>query len=118
MKKLMSEKLPTHLLVSAQIRTAAQQGIAITIIRKGDPSSGALLLEINRLDGTAEILTQMWMDDERVWTSHGEPLPEKEADALAAEQASFDPDLWLIEIEDKKGRAWFPGKIVEDPSCF
>jgi len=37
---------------------------------------------------------------------------------LAAEQASFDPDLWLIEIEDKKGRAWFPGKIVEDPSCF
>ncbi len=110
----MSEKLPTHLIVNAQIRTAARQGINITILRKGDPSSGALLLKINRLDDMAEILTQMWIDDERVWTPHGAPMPEREADELAAEQASFDPDLWLIEIEDKQGRVWFPGRIIEE----
>jgi hypothetical protein len=29
-----------------------------------------------------------------------------------ARQADIDPDAWLIEIEDKQGRIWFPGKVV------
>ena len=37
---------------------------------------------------------------------------EKDADAYLAQQAKTDPDAWLIEIEDKQGRVWFPGKVV------
>lgn len=101
------------MLVSAQIKIAAAQGVSIMILRKGDPTSGALLLKINHLNDKAEIYTQMWMDNARVWTAHGPPIDEREADEIAQEQASYDPDLWLIEIEDKKGRIWFPGKIIK-----
>lgn len=108
------ETLPTDLRISAQIRIAAAQGISIMVVHKGDPSSGAISLKINRLDGTAEILSQIRLDGELVWIPSGEgkPLPECEADAYLAQQVEFDPDLWVIEVEDKQGRHWFPEKIV------
>lgn len=107
--------LPTHMLVTAQIRTAAQNGVAITVLRKGDPMSGSILLKINRLDGNAEVLCQIWMDEERVWTpAHVPPvMPDREADDFLWGEAENDPDLWLIEVEDKEGRSWFPGRIVD-----
>jgi hypothetical protein len=39
-------------------------------------------------------------------------MTESIADAYLKHQASIDPDAWLIEIEDKQGRVWFPGKVV------
>lgn len=107
--------MPTHMLVSAQIRTGAQNGVVITVLRKGDPMSGSILQKINRLDGTVELLCQIWMDEERVWTPAMQPpvTDEKTADAFMAKEADMDPDLWLIEVEDKEGRSWFPGKIVD-----
>ena len=106
--------LPTDLRISAQIRIAAAQGISMMVVHKGDPTSGSICLKINRLDGTAEILSQIRMEDELVWVraGTGDIIPEREADAYLDEQTSFDPDLWVIEVEDKQGRHWFPEKIV------
>ncbi len=108
------DRLPTHLLVGAQIRQAATQGIPIVIIRRGDPQSGALLLKINRLDGTAHVLMQVRQNEELVWSpaDRQDPLPEAQADALLTRQGGYDPDLWLIEIEDRSGNHWFPGKRI------
>jgi len=110
----MDDSLPTDLRIAAQIRIAAAQGIPMVIVHKGEPSSGSICLKINRLDGTAEILGQIRIEDELVWTpaSNGAPMPEREADAYLAEQCTFDPDLWVVEIEDKAGRHWFPERIV------
>lgn len=104
-------RLPVALVIGAQIRTAAQQGIPIVIVRRGDAQSGAILLKINRLDGTAHVLMQARQNGVLVWTPFGknDPLPETEADQLFMKQADFDPDLWLIEVEDRAGRHWFPG---------
>lgn len=82
------------------------------VLRKGDPTSGAILLKVNLLNGRAMIYSQTWMDESRVWISHGDPLDERESDQNAFEEAIFDPDIWLIEIEDKQGRLWFPGKVI------
>jgi hypothetical protein len=111
----MSEtRLATDLYVSAHIRTASRANVPMTVIRKGDASSGSLILKINLLNGTARVLIEARYDDARVWTpaTQTDPMNEREADAYLAKQAEIDPDAWLIEIEDKQGRIWFPGKLV------
>jgi hypothetical protein len=110
----MSERLATDLYVSAHIRVASREGVPMIVIRKGDPSSGSLILKINLLTGFARVLVEARYDGARVWTpaTHTDPMPERDADAYLDHQAQVDPDAWLIEIEDKQGRTWFPGKIV------
>ncbi len=110
----MSDDLPTDLWIAAQRKIAAQAGIPLTVIRKGDPYRGSLLVKINLLDGRAEVLTQIRLEDELAWSPVHEdgPVPEAEADAYLACQAAFDPDLWVVEVEDRKGRLWFPGRVI------
>jgi hypothetical protein len=110
----MMRGLPTDLLIDAQRRVAEREGVPMTVVRRGYNGSGAILLKINRLDGTARVLSQIRSDDELVWSpvSRADPMDEKDADAYLEKQGRIDPDLWIIEIEDKQGRHWFPGKVV------
>lgn len=106
--------LPTDFMISAQIRTAAREGVPITIVRHGHDGCGTIVLKINRLDGTARVLTQVRYGDEMVWSPVGKIDPMLDADAERAmiQQANMDPDAWLVEVEDKQGRIWFPGKVI------
>jgi hypothetical protein len=110
----MSDRLSTDLYVSAHARQAQRENVPMTVIRKGDPSSGSLILKIYLLNGMARVLIEARYEDNRVWTPAlpQDPMPEREADAYMARQSEVDPDAWLIEIEDKQGRIWFPGKVV------
>ena len=100
--------------VSAHIRVASREGVPMTVTRRGDPSSGSLILKINLLNGKARVLIEARYNEARVWTPAlpTDPMDERDADAYMARQAEVDPDAWLIEIEDKQGRTWFPGKVV------
>ena len=40
------------------------------------------------------------------------PQPIAKADAFLSREASFDADLWLIEVEDRKGRHFLDDSIV------
>ncbi len=108
-------RLPTDFMINAHIRIAAREGVQITVIRRGDNSSGTIVLKINKLDGTARVLTQVRYDDELVWSpvSRTDPMPEPDADAYLDRQAKTDPDSWLLEIEDRQGRHWFGGKVIK-----
>lgn len=108
------DNISTELLVSAQRRIAEREGVTVTIVRRGYGSVGTILLKVNRLDGTARVLSQIRYDDELVWSPVGrtDPMNEKDADAYLDKQAAIDPDLWIVEIEDRQGRHWFPGKVV------
>lgn len=88
------------------------QGVPITIVHKGDEHSGSLLLKVNRLDDTAEVLSQIQHEGVIAWMP-AEPMTDREADRYLMEQISFDPDLWALEIEDKEGRHWFEGEILD-----
>ena len=109
------DPLPTEFMINAHIRIAAREGIPIVVRRRGDNAIGTILLKINRLDGTADILTQARYEDERVWNpvSRNGPLPDAEAERYLDRQAEIDPDSWLLEIEDRQGRHWFPGRIMK-----
>ncbi len=110
----MTDDLPTDLWIAAHIRQAVKEGVPMIVVHKGDASRGSIFLKINRLDGTAQIMSQLRMEDELVWCPMGGFLPESEADSYLAEQTAFDPDVWIVEIEDRQGRLWFPGRIVNE----
>ena len=62
-------------------------------------------VHVATLDGKAQAFTRGFdlMTGVRQWTelAAGE---EREVDASIAKQRSFDPDLWVIEVEDRQGR--------------
>lgn len=110
----MVDGLPTDFLIQAQIRAAAREGVPIIVRRHGDNSSGTIILKINRLDGTSRVLSQVRYDDELVWSpvSRTDPMNEADAESYLERQMRTDPDSWIIEIEDKQGRTWFPGRVI------
>ncbi len=108
-------RLPTELWVMAHVRRAIGENITMTVVRKGEPRSGTLLLKVNRLDGSCRVLTQARDLDNRLgWLSafKGAAVPEAEADSYIARAVARDPDLWVIEIEDRQDRQVFEGRLL------
>lgn len=107
--------LTTGLWVSAQVRLCDRAFIPATVVRRGDPDAGTVLLKLNRFDAGVTVYTQTSsFDDEPAWSrgTGANPVPEAEADAYIARQVARDPDLWVLEIEDRKGAYKIDGKVV------
>ncbi len=71
----------------------------------GDDTGGAVLVKLNTLDGSARVFQREFnlMTGVRAWVELSAG-PETEVDAAIARQRGFDPDLWVIEVEDRAGR--------------
>ena len=101
----MVPRLTSDFWVAAYLARLEAKGIYAHIAFKGDPTAGAVAVKIATMDGKASVFTRSYDEDfNRVWTAHLENAPETEADASLAKQRGFDRDLWVIEIEDPKGR--------------
>ena len=70
-----------------------------------DHTAGAVLVKLNTLNGSARAFTRMFdlSTGDRAWTELTAG-PENDVDAAIARQRGFDPDLWVIEVEDRQGR--------------
>ena len=98
--------LSTDIWVGALIRRAEQGGAFAVVARRGDNRAGAVLVKaVNRRDGSVRLFAEATRGDgERVWM---QPVPDRgegELDAYVERARRIDPDLWVIEIEDKEGR--------------
>lgn len=108
-------KLKTAIYVAAGVRLCSVNGVVATVARRGDDEAGAVLLKLNRLGAGVTVLAQTRTPEgELVWTAGigKEPVAEAEADAYIARQVKYDPDLWVVEIEDREGRHFFQGRIL------
>jgi hypothetical protein len=112
----MSEtRLPTELWLGAHLRLCSAAGIPATVARRGAAHGGSVLLKLNQLESGCRVLTQARdIDGKLCWLPAlgGRLVPEPEADAYVARAVDRDPDLWVIEIEDRGGRHPFEGKIL------
>ena len=101
----MAPRLTSDFWVAAYLARLDAQGIYAHVAFKGDPTAGAVAVKIATMDGKASVFTRSYdADFNRVWTAHLQDAPEPEADESLARQRGFDRDLWVIEIEDPKGR--------------
>lgn len=111
----MTPRLKTGFWTSALIRNAEQKGAFAAVIRKGDPDAGACLVKVRTLDGNAILYRPVRnMKGERVWWLKG-PSPDRDIDDYINRRIDDDPDIWVLEIEDRKGRH-FLTEPIEIPS--
>lgn len=105
-------RLTTEIWIAAYLTRLRLATIPAFILKKGDHTAGAVLVKLNTLDGQARCYQRSFdlMSGERQWVILSEGV-EAEVDASITKQKSFDPDLWVIEIEDKAGR-----HLLDDPS--
>ena len=103
----MEPRLKTSIWVSALIRRAEVNGASAFVARKGEPDSGSVVVKVSPLNGTALVWSSSYGNDgERRWIrATGEGfVPDADAEAYIARARSRDADLWVIEIEDRRGR--------------
>jgi hypothetical protein len=79
-------RLSTDIWIGALIRRAELEGAYATVIRKGDPKAGAVLVKAL---------------DRRAGVAH---LYEAALDNYIDRAVRFDPDIWVVEIDDRAGR--------------
>ncbi len=111
----MAARLKTRLQVQAAVRLGATRSVPVVVARHGDDDAGVILLKINRLDIGFEVLAQTRDGaGEPAWqrVTGAAPVPESEADAYIARALKRDPDLWVVEIEDRAARPLFAGLIL------
>ena len=110
----MQPRIKSAIQVKAIIRRAEVAGAQAFLVRRGQEDAGALFLKLSRLDGTFTVLNQARRGDgELIWTKPlGDSADEEAIGKYLEKQLRFDPDLWILEIEDREGRAFVDEPIV------
>jgi hypothetical protein len=106
-------RLKSAIWVAAYIRRCSVEGIFAAVRQRGAEEAGAIFVKLNRLDGTAELFgpaPQSVFDEarpaDRLFTRAfvEQPALEAKVEERLARELRFDPDAWVIEIEDRAGR--------------
>jgi hypothetical protein len=95
-------RLPPRLEVPALLRRAEAGGGFATVVYKGDPESGALLLLISSRGRHVACLQRILsLSGAYEWYSAGpgDSADSAEVAAFLARQRQFDPDLWVVELD-------------------
>lgn len=101
----MTARLASGLWVATYLARLRQAAIPAYLTRRGDDTAGAVIVKLALMDGTATAFARTWdfVSDTRRWRVLAEGS-EAEVDAALAREATRDPDLWVIEVEDRQGR--------------
>jgi hypothetical protein len=105
--------LATDLWVGALIRRAELGGAFAVVARKGDARAGAVLVKVlNRSDGAARLYAEATrMDGETVWMQPARSEQEPDLDRYIERAVRIDPDVWVVEIEDRQGRHFLTERV-------
>ena len=104
-------RLKTEIRAAALIRRAQSAGAFAAVLRRGDPDAGALWVILRQGQTLMRYSEQMSLSGGRAWFEDG-PFEEAELTLKTNKAVDRDPDLWIVEIEDMKGRAFLDGEIA------
>lgn len=105
-------RLKSAIWVAGYLRRCQGEGVFGAVRRRGAEEAGAVYVKLALLDGNALLFApapQASYDDtrpaQRVFAATTpQPVPEQKIEERLAREISFDPDVWIVEIEDKAGR--------------
>jgi hypothetical protein len=101
----MRPRLTAGVWVSAYLTRLQLAAIPAYVTARGDDTAGAVIVKVATLNGQAQAFQRSFdlMSGARRWVTLAEGA-EADVDATLARQRARDPDLWLIELEDRAGR--------------
>jgi hypothetical protein len=105
-------RLKSALWVAAYLRRCQVEGCSAVVRRRGAEEAGAIFVRICRLDGTSELFgpaPQSALEPgaaDRSFSAclDSQPVPDSEIEKYLSRETKFDPDLWIVEVEDRAGR--------------
>jgi hypothetical protein len=106
-------RLKSAIWVAAYVRRCHIEGAFAAVRRRGAEEAGAIFIKLNRLDGTAELFSpapQASFDQahptDRAFTPclRPQPVAEDKVEERLVREIRFDPDAWIVEVEDRTGR--------------
>lgn len=104
-------RLKSEIWVHALLRRCFVQGMFGAVLRKGAEEAGAIYVVINRLDGSVRFLgpppgSSIDEQGDRLWVEVTPPVTSTaEVQPFIEKLVKFDPDIWVVEIEDRGGTA-------------
>jgi len=105
-------RLRSDIFVAALIRRAETQGAVAMLRRRGAAEAGTIFVKVDRLDG-ARALRPRAQSEEPPRASRGcSPTSRREwrdrstSRSACDARSPSDPDIWIVEIEDRQGRAF------------
>lgn len=115
-------RLKSSIWVSAYVRRCDIEGAPAVVRRRGAEEAGAIFVKVNRLDGTGTLYgpaPQTMFDEarpaERLFTilaGRDAPAPDADIEARLTRELRFDPDVWIVEVEDRQGRHFLDEALV------
>jgi hypothetical protein len=98
-------RLTARFWVDAYLARLRHLDIPAFVTAHGDDTAGAVWVKLNTLDGKATLFARRYdfMADTTRWEEVSCAQERAVDDRLASEKRS-DPDLWIIEVEDRAGR--------------
>ncbi|MAJ14072.1 MAG: hypothetical protein CMN44_03740 [SAR116 cluster bacterium] len=111
----MEDILKSELIIKSVTRIAQREGVPIFILKKGDFDSGIILIKIDLLNGKGRLLRRNLsysLDKDMSFVEFiklhdSTELVYSDLNKLVENEVRIDPDIWVVEIEDKKGRNFF-----------
>ena len=105
-------RLKTNIWVAAYLRRCQGEGVFGAVRRRGAEEAGAVFVKVATMDGTAMLYVpapQTVYDEdrpvERLFTPVSpDPMPEQSVEERLTKEVRFDPDVWIVETEDRAGR--------------
>jgi len=102
--------LKSEIWVKAHLRRCFAAGLTAVIANKGAPEAGAVYVQVTISSQLVRVFAPApgpaYNDDgARNWSQPLGELPVKveAANTYFARQLSFDPDIWIIDIDDPQG---------------
>jgi hypothetical protein len=107
-------RLKSALWVAAYLRRCQIEGCSAVVRRRGAEEAGAIFVRICRLDGTSDLFgpaPQSALEPDaidRIFAASltSQPAADAEIETYLSRQMKFDPDLWIVEVEDRTGRSF------------
>ncbi|MDA0720199.1 MAG: DUF1491 family protein [Proteobacteria bacterium] len=98
-------RLTADIWVSAYLTRLRLAAIPAFVVARGDATAGAVMVKLNTLDGRACCYQRSFdlMTGDRSWVILAQGA-ETDVDQSIQRQRGYDPDLWVIEVEDRQGR--------------
>lgn len=111
----MEDRLKTSLWVEAHIRRCFADDCPAFVLARGDADRGGVLLKLDRFDAGVSLYERtLDFDGKRAWRQLAAGVDAADAAERVARKRQFDPDLWVIEIEDLRGRYALDAPLLGD----